>query len=326
MRNPPVRTRAAESVDIRRTGEKVELEERGTPHTHPAKRTAPIRAAEKLAIRVDRREKTASLKTQREMGAHRHAHPECQRYRKARVFMTENRIRAEARDAETAREIRLQERLLIERHRAADVQIFDVNTGGGEGICAQRRGLPTVEQLVLGGRVGACIEREREGAVVIQLDVLAGVNQLEAAADAVTNERTHFELLCLAHRRLRRGGRAHEHGGAEQQGTQWRSRHTHQPTRGTLWNKRLAVPVSAETLARANVWDLTTDAGRLDLIFKPSGTQGNDELARSAVTYQAFGIELRAVSLKDILRSKRASNPAQDQQDVIILTEMLKRR
>ena len=82
----------------------------------------------------------------------------------------------------------------------------------------------------------------------------------------------------------------------------------------------------AETLSRANVWNLTTDAGRLDLIFKPSGTQGYDDLAKSAVTFKAFGIELRGASLKDILRSKLASNRPQDQQDVIILTEMLKRR
>src|SRR5216110_745365 len=63
----------------------------------------------------------------------------------------------------------------------------------------------------------------------------------------------------------------------------------------------LAFDCDAETLARANVWNLTTDAGRLDLIFKPGGTQGYDDLARSAVTYQAFGIELRAASLNDIL-------------------------
>ena len=88
----------------------------------------------------------------------------------------------------------------------------------------------------------------------------------------------------------------------------------------------LAFSCDAETLSRANVWNLTTEAGRLDLIFKPSGTQGYDDLAKSAVTYKAFGIELRAASLKDILRSKLASNRPQDQQDVVILTEMLKRR
>ena len=81
----------------------------------------------------------------------------------------------------------------------------------------------------------------------------------------------------------------------------------------------------AGTLSRANLWNLVTDAGRLDLIFKPSGTEGFDDLARSAITYEVFGIAVRAASLKDILRSKRASNRPQDQQDVIVLTEMLKR-
>jgi hypothetical protein len=82
----------------------------------------------------------------------------------------------------------------------------------------------------------------------------------------------------------------------------------------------------AETLSRANLWNLITNAGRLDLIFKPSGTDGYDDLVRSALTYEVFGVEVHAASLKDILRSKLASNRAQDQQDVIILREMLKRR
>ena len=81
----------------------------------------------------------------------------------------------------------------------------------------------------------------------------------------------------------------------------------------------------AETLSRSNVWNLVTDAGRLDLIFKPSGTQGYDDLARSAVTFEVFGVEVRAASLKDILRSKLTSNRPQDQQDAMVLQEMLKR-
>ena len=82
----------------------------------------------------------------------------------------------------------------------------------------------------------------------------------------------------------------------------------------------------AETLSRSNLWNLVTDAGRLDLIFKPSGTQGYEDLARSAVTYNVFDVEVRAASLEDILRSKLTSNRPQDQQDVIILKEMLKAR
>jgi hypothetical protein len=69
-----------------------------------------------------------------------------------------------------------------------------------------------------------------------------------------------------------------------------------------------------------------TDAGRLDLIFKPSGTQGYDDLVRAAITYDVFGVQVHAASLKDILRSKLTSNRPQDQQDVIVIKEMLKRR
>lgn len=44
-----------------------------------------------------------------------------------------------------------------------------------------------------------------------------------------------------------------------------------------------------------------------------------------AATLQVFGFDVRAASLKDILRSKEASSRPQDQQDVIVLREMLKR-
>jgi hypothetical protein len=88
------------------------------------------------------------------------------------------------------------------------------------------------------------------------------------------------------------------------------------------------LPFSCDSsaLARARVWNLITAAGRLDIIFEPSGTRGYDDLAASAVTFEAFGLEVRAASLEDILRSKLASNRPQDQQDAITLIEMLKRR
>lgn len=82
----------------------------------------------------------------------------------------------------------------------------------------------------------------------------------------------------------------------------------------------------ASSLSRANLWNLVTDAGRVDIIFEPSGTKGYDDLASSAVTFEAFGVEIRAASLGDILRSKQASDRPQDQQDAIVLLEMLKQR
>jgi hypothetical protein len=87
----------------------------------------------------------------------------------------------------------------------------------------------------------------------------------------------------------------------------------------------LAFTCDAATLARAKIWNLVTDAGRVDIIFEPSGTRGFEDLVGSAVTFKVFGVEVRAASLKDILRSKQASSRPQDQQDVIVLREMLKR-
>jgi hypothetical protein len=83
---------------------------------------------------------------------------------------------------------------------------------------------------------------------------------------------------------------------------------------------------TAEALGRARLWNLVTSAGRLDVAFEPSGTDGYEDLAISAVPFSVFGIEVRAASLKDILRSKQAANRPQDQQDVLVLQEMLRSR
>jgi hypothetical protein len=83
---------------------------------------------------------------------------------------------------------------------------------------------------------------------------------------------------------------------------------------------------SAETLARAELWNLVTSAGRLHLAFKPSGTEGFEDLARSAVRFDVFGAQLLAADLPDIIRSKEAADRPQDRQDVLVLREILRRR
>ncbi len=83
---------------------------------------------------------------------------------------------------------------------------------------------------------------------------------------------------------------------------------------------------TARTLARAEMWNLITSAGRLDLVFQPPGTEGYEDLSRDAVDYEVFGIALKAASLEDIIRSKEASDRPQDRQDVVVMREMLRRR
>jgi hypothetical protein len=88
----------------------------------------------------------------------------------------------------------------------------------------------------------------------------------------------------------------------------------------------LAFACDAQSLGRAKLWNLVTDAGRVDIVFEPSGTEGYAQLAASAITFEVFGLKVQTASLEDILRSKRASNRPQDRQDALIIEQMLRRR
>ena len=88
----------------------------------------------------------------------------------------------------------------------------------------------------------------------------------------------------------------------------------------------LAFDCSPQMLGRADIWNLITAAGRLDIAFKPSGTEGYDDLARHAERFTIYGGELLAARLEDIIRSKEAANRPKDRQDLAVLREMLKRR
>jgi hypothetical protein len=87
----------------------------------------------------------------------------------------------------------------------------------------------------------------------------------------------------------------------------------------------LGFDCSGSMLARAQAWNLVTDAGRLDVALTPAGTSGYDDLAKDAVRFEVYGVELLAASLRDIIRSKEAADRPQDRQDVLILREMVRR-
>lgn len=86
----------------------------------------------------------------------------------------------------------------------------------------------------------------------------------------------------------------------------------------------LAFSCTGETLGRAELWNLTTAAGRVDLIFRPSGTAGYAELRDDAVRFDLHGAPLFAASLEAILRSKEAAARPQDREDAIVIREMLR--
>ena len=80
---------------------------------------------------------------------------------------------------------------------------------------------------------------------------------------------------------------------------------------------------STQTLARAGLWNLVTDAGRIDVAFTPSGTGGYEDLSRNANRFEVFDTTIEVASIADIIRSKVAADRPQDRQDVPILQAIL---
>jgi hypothetical protein len=88
----------------------------------------------------------------------------------------------------------------------------------------------------------------------------------------------------------------------------------------------LAFDCSVRTLKRAGMWNLVTDAGRVDIAFIPAGTRGYDDLAQNAERFTVFGTVISVASLDDIIRSKQAANRPKDRADVLMLKELKKRQ
>jgi hypothetical protein len=81
---------------------------------------------------------------------------------------------------------------------------------------------------------------------------------------------------------------------------------------------------SAETLGRAAMWNLVTRAGRIDIAFKPAGTDGYDELRRNAVKFEAYGVTFLNAALEDIIKSKEIAGRPKDRDDVLLLRAIQK--
>lgn len=80
------------------------------------------------------------------------------------------------------------------------------------------------------------------------------------------------------------------------------------------------------TLASAQMWNLTTDAGDLDIAFRPAGTAGYPDLHRDAVDADLYDATVEVASLADVIRSKQAANRPKDQRTLPALRELLARR
>ena len=83
---------------------------------------------------------------------------------------------------------------------------------------------------------------------------------------------------------------------------------------------------SAQFLAKCQVWNLSTIYGELDLSCRPSGTDGYDDLRRSAVVVDLGEVAVMVASLADIVRSKEAANREKDHLTLPTLRAMLERQ
>ena len=82
----------------------------------------------------------------------------------------------------------------------------------------------------------------------------------------------------------------------------------------------------AAGLAAAQTWDLVTNAGDLDLSFRPSGTQGYPDLRRDAIIAEIYDVTVQIASLADVIRSKQAANRPKDQRALPTLRAILANR
>jgi predicted nucleotidyltransferase len=77
------------------------------------------------------------------------------------------------------------------------------------------------------------------------------------------------------------------------------------------------------SLAAGQIWNLTTDAGDLDITFVPSGTSGYRDVVRDAEKLQILGVAVAVASLADVVRSKEAAGRDKDRVQLPLLRRLL---
>lgn len=79
----------------------------------------------------------------------------------------------------------------------------------------------------------------------------------------------------------------------------------------------------AALLERVELLNLTTRYGDFDLTFRPSGTEGYEDLRAGAVTFDLDGLLVPTTALADLIRSKEAAGRAKDREALPTLRTLL---
>jgi hypothetical protein len=84
--------------------------------------------------------------------------------------------------------------------------------------------------------------------------------------------------------------------------------------------------ITIDVLAANEHIQATTPHGELDIVIRPAGTRGYDDLSRNAGRREvAPGITVAVASLDDVIRSKEAASRPKDRGQLPILRETLER-
>jgi hypothetical protein len=80
--------------------------------------------------------------------------------------------------------------------------------------------------------------------------------------------------------------------------------------------------IDAQALLSGDSFMFSTDAGDLDVLGTPSGTNGYEELARTAEELELDGLRVRVASIDSLIRMKRAAGRPKDLIEVEVLAAL----
>jgi hypothetical protein len=77
--------------------------------------------------------------------------------------------------------------------------------------------------------------------------------------------------------------------------------------------------LDAKALSNGDAFTFVTDAGDVDVLGTPAGTDGYDDLARDAYPVDVDGVDIQVASIDDLIRMKRAAGRPKDLIEVEVL-------
>lgn len=85
----------------------------------------------------------------------------------------------------------------------------------------------------------------------------------------------------------------------------------------------VSIPLDEHTFDNIQSLTLTTKFGPLDILFKPEGTAGYDDLALRATIIEDEGVGIPVISVEDLVSSKRAAGRQKDLEHLLTIERYL---